>query len=82
MATSSGRTKIVRFKLVVAVIPLASALGAAQSLRPYPIPLAKQSPLPAAYDVISIKPHKANDPGVGSWCDWVLSKCRCPRHSS
>jgi len=69
MATSRCRASESRFKQVAAailILVVISSISAQSTQHPETaIPSRKPSPLPTAYDVVSIKPHK-DDPAVGS----------------
>jgi uncharacterized protein (TIGR03435 family) len=71
MATSRSGVLASGLKLSVAAILLVVSLASMrpQTLQPpqSAVPSAKTSPLPAAYDIVSVKAHKVDDPGVGSW---------------
>lgn len=71
MAASRSSVLASRLKLIVVAILLVVSLSSASAQTSQPpqstISSARTSPLPAAYDVVSVKPHKADDDGVGSW---------------
>ncbi|MGA8742193.1 MAG: TIGR03435 family protein [Terracidiphilus sp.] len=71
MATSRCLAFTSRFKLIVASILVVSAIPSVSAQTTQPpksaTPSGKPSPLPASYDVVSVKPHKTDDPGVVSW---------------
>jgi uncharacterized protein (TIGR03435 family) len=70
MTVSRYRTFTSNFILTLAAILQVGAIPciSAQTTQPpeSATPSGKPSPLPAAYDVVSVKPHKADDPAVGS----------------
>jgi uncharacterized protein (TIGR03435 family) len=70
MTTSLSRASKSRFKPMLAAMLLVVAVSSisAQTARPPESSLSSPQipPLPAAYDIVSVKPHK-DDPAVGSW---------------